>query len=76
MKEKESIWESAKVGLVLYAQIWREILGTAVILGLASIVSYAVLAVIFVIPFLGFAQTLHTSKPIFVVIALVLAWVI
>lgn len=74
--EKESIWESSRVGLILYAQIWRQVLGTAFVLGLASILIYGALGIVLVVPALGLAQTVTTGKFIFVIVAIVLAFVI
>jgi len=60
--EKESVWESAKTGLVLYAQIWRQILGTAMILGFIAILLYIVLTAALLVPFLGLAHILNLPQ--------------
>lgn len=74
--EKESIWESSRIGLILYAQIWRQVLGTAVFLGLTAIVSYGFLAFLFVVPALGMAQAFPGAKFVFVMGALIFAGVV
>ncbi len=76
VNEKETVWQSAKTGLVLYAQIWRQVLATALMLGIFAMLSYTVLAFVFLIPFLGFAQAIPGSTPFFVIGALVFAAVI
>src|SRR4030095_5288394 len=40
MRPEETVWQSAERGLVLYAQSWKEILKTALLLGLAALSSY------------------------------------
>jgi hypothetical protein len=75
LKKEESIWQSAKVGLVLYAQIWKQVLGTAVILGLVAMISYGALAAVLVIPAWGAGEAMANPKAqgILIIGALVLA---
>jgi len=73
MKEDETVWQSAKTGLVLYAQSWREILKTAAYLGIAAILSYGVLLVLYLIPFLGLAGLYPKIKILFIAFAFIFA---
>ncbi len=75
MKENETVWQSAKTGLVLYAQSWRQILKTAIFLGIAAIVSYGVLLILYLIPFLGLAGLYPKFKILFVLFAFIFAGV-
>src|SRR5262249_27425215 len=74
--DQESVWQSAKTGLVLYAQSWKEILKTAVFLGILAVVSYAILVVIMLIPFLAFAKAYPALKLVFMFAAFIFAAVI
>lgn len=73
MREEETVWQSAKTGLVLYAQSWKQVLKTAVWLGLAAIFSYAVLVILYLIPFLGLAGLYPKWKLLWIVFAFVFA---
>ncbi|MGH7831070.1 MAG: hypothetical protein ACREP8_12940, partial [Candidatus Binatia bacterium] len=75
-KEGETVWESAKTGLVLYAQTWREILKTALVLGIAALVGYGVLLVLFLIPALGLGGAYPSIKIPAVIAAFILAAVL
>jgi hypothetical protein len=75
MKEEETVWQSANTGLVLYAQSWKQILKTAFFLGIAAIVSYGVLLVLYLIPFLGLAGLYPKLKILFVLFAFIFAFV-
>jgi hypothetical protein len=73
MKEDETVWQSAQTGLVLYAQSWKEILKTAVFLGIAAILSYGLLLILYLIPFLGLAGLYPHFKILFVAFAFIFA---
>jgi len=73
LKEGETVWESAKAGLVLYAQSWKQVLKTAVFLGIAALLSYAALAILYLIPFLGLGGLYPKWKLLFVAFALICA---
>jgi len=73
MREEETVWQSAKTGLVLYAQSWKQILKTAVFLGIAAIISYGILLVLYLIPFLGLAGLYPKFKILFFVFAFIFA---
>lgn len=68
MKEVNA-WRSAQDGLILYAQNWKEILKSAFILGVAALLSYAVLFVLFLIPLLGLGAFYPHLKFLFVLAA-------
>ncbi|MDO8527606.1 MAG: hypothetical protein Q7T03_07965 [Deltaproteobacteria bacterium] len=53
IKTNEPMWESAKKGIVLYAQSWKEILATAIIVGLIAMVVFPVLFVLLLMPALA-----------------------
>lgn len=74
--EQETVWQSAKTGLVLYAQSWKEILKTAVMLGVLALTSYAVFAIALLIPALGLAKAYPTLKAVWIIGALIFAGVI
>jgi len=50
-RNDKNIWESAKKGVILYAQNWKPILTNAVILSIVSIVGFVVCVVVMLIPF-------------------------
>jgi hypothetical protein len=73
----ETVWQSAKAGVVLYAQSWKEILKNAIVLGFVSVSSYAILLIIFLVPALGINGKLHpTLQVIGIIGAFVFAGVI
>ncbi len=47
------MWKSAETGLILYAQAWKEILKTAFIVGLVSILVFPILFVVLLVPALA-----------------------
>ena len=71
--ENEGIWESAKNGLILYAQSWKEILQVAVLLSFAAIFSYGILLILFLIPLWGLGAAYPTFKILFVIAAFLFA---
>jgi hypothetical protein len=73
MKEGETVWQSAQTGLVLYAQSWKQILKTAIFLGIAAILSFGILLVIYMIPCLGLAGLYPKLKILFILFAFVFA---
>jgi len=73
MKEDETVWQSAKTGLVLYAQSWKQILKTAFFLGIAAILSYALFLVLYLIPFLGLAGIYPKLKILWILFAFIFA---
>ncbi|MFO1463312.1 MAG: hypothetical protein U1F66_06010 [bacterium] len=73
MKEEETVWQSAKTGLVLYAQSWKQVLKTAFFLGVAAILSYGVLLILYLVPFLGLAGLYPKLKLLFIAFAFVFA---
>ena len=73
MKEEETVWQSAETGLVLYAQSWQQILKTAVFVGIAALLSYGVLLVLYLIPCLGLAGLYPKLKLLFILFAFVFA---
>ena len=62
-RKEKNIWESAKRGVILYAQNWKPILTNAVWLAVISSVGLVVLVVIMLIPFGSFA--LMTKNELF-----------
>lgn len=77
MVEKETVWESAKTGVILYAQSWKEILKTAIVLGLAAVTSYSILVILFLIPFWGVgAAAFPKFKFVFIIFAFIFAGVV
>lgn len=73
MKEEETVWQSAKTGLVLYAQGWKEILKTAIFLGLAAMISYGFFLIVYLVPLLGLAGLYPQFKVLFIAFAFILA---
>jgi hypothetical protein len=73
----ETVWQSAKTGVVLYAQSWKEILKTAIVLGFVAISCYAVLLIIFLVPAFGISGKTHPTLQVIAIIgAFVFAGVI
>ena len=50
-RNDKNIWESAKKGVILYAQNWKPILTNAVTLAIVSIVGFVVFVILMLIPF-------------------------
>jgi len=73
MKENETVWQSAQTGLVLYAQSWKQILKTAVFLGIAAIMSYGVLLLLYLIPFMSIAALYPKMRFLFIAFAFIFA---
>jgi len=71
----ETVWQSAKSGVVLYAQCWKEILKTAVVLGVVAISSYAILVLILLVPAFAIGKTHPTLEVIGILGAFVFAGV-
>lgn len=71
--ESESVWESAKSGLILYAQSWQKILKTAFFLGRLSLVSYGIMVVLFLIPAFMLGKIYPTFQWISILAAFVFA---
>ncbi|OGQ21464.1 MAG: hypothetical protein A3I05_08865 [Deltaproteobacteria bacterium RIFCSPLOWO2_02_FULL_44_10] len=76
LRKDESIWESAQTGLVLYAQAWREILKTALVLGAISMIFLPVLFLLLLGPFLAAGYAFPSIKFLFVLAAIFGAYVI
>ena len=72
----ENIWESARRGIVLYAQNWKPILVTAVGCTVADFVAFIALVLILLVPFGFFSMMTHneTLKFFFLAAALALAY--
>ncbi len=71
--KNENVWESSKNGLILYAQSWKELVQAAILLSFASILSYGILFVIFLIPLWSLALAYPSFKLLFVIAAFLLA---
>lgn len=76
LKKEETIWESARTGVVLYAQSWREILVTSLFLALGAIVLLPVIFILFLGPALGLAALYPTLKIGFIIGAVFFSFVI
>lgn len=61
MQPQEGVWLSAKNGLLLYAQSWKEILKTALVLGIVALVSYSVLFIVCAIPLFSLGAMLNLN---------------
>ncbi|MBF0493024.1 MAG: hypothetical protein HQM15_09615 [Deltaproteobacteria bacterium] len=73
MTPQETVWQSAKNGLLLYAQSWKEILKTAFILGLVALFAYSVLFVLCAIPVFALGAMLHLHFLISALVSLTFA---
>ena len=75
-KNDKNIWESAKKGVILYAQNWKPILTNAVILAVVSIVGFLLFVAIMLIPFgfLSFVTTNELLKAFFLFCALMIGY--
>ncbi|MDO8518845.1 MAG: hypothetical protein Q7T11_01625 [Deltaproteobacteria bacterium] len=62
LKPNETVWESARTGLVLYAQSWREILVTSIFLAVGAVVFLPVVFVLLLGPALGLAEVYPSLK--------------
>jgi len=74
--QNESVWESAKKGLVLYAQSWQEILKTALFLGTVAFFAYLFLVILFLVPLWGISTAYPHYQWIFILAAFVFAAVL
>jgi hypothetical protein len=75
-RPKESVWESAKRGVILYAQNWKPILKAAVALAIVNFLAFIIIFVILLIPFGPLAMMAKTEgmKFLWFATAVVLAW--
>ncbi len=75
-RPKDSVWESAKRGVILYAQNWKPILKAAVALAIVNFLAFVVLLVVLLIPFGPLALMAKTGgmKFFWFATAVVLAW--
>ncbi len=75
-RKDKNIWESAKTGIVLYAQNWKPILTNAVGLAIINIVGLVVCVVIMLIPFgiLAAITTNETLKMFWLFLAITLGY--
>ena len=76
LNDKETIWQSAENGLVLYAQAWKSILKTAFFLGLIAMIVFPVLFIIFMVPALTLASIWPSKQPLFFIAAFLFAYVL
>jgi hypothetical protein len=60
-RKDENIWESAKRGIILYAQNWRPILTTAAASAAANFVGFIVLFLVLLVPFVPLALMTHSD---------------
>jgi hypothetical protein len=60
-RRDENIWESAKRGVILYAQNWKPILITAAGCTVANFVAFVVVLIIFLVPFGLLAAATHNE---------------
>jgi hypothetical protein len=72
----EGIWESAKRGVILYAQNWKPILTTAFWIAVVNVVGLAVLVLVTLIPFglLAMMTSNGTLKFFWLVMAITIAY--
>ncbi|MBL7684453.1 MAG: hypothetical protein JNK65_00245 [Deltaproteobacteria bacterium] len=75
IKPQESVWESAKNGVILYAQSWKEILKTALMLGVLSILSYAILLALYFIPAYALIKAYPALQWVWILSAFTFAWI-
>ncbi len=75
-RKDKNIWESAKTGVVLYAQNWKPILANAAGLAVINLVGLVVLIVILLIPFGALAALTanQTLKAIWLFLAITLGY--
>ncbi len=73
MTPQETVWQSAKTGIVLYAQCWREILKSALILGIVAILAYTVLFILCAIPIFSLGAMIQLNVFISLVITFAFA---
>ncbi|OGQ05785.1 MAG: hypothetical protein A2W61_00085 [Deltaproteobacteria bacterium RIFCSPLOWO2_01_44_7] len=76
LNPQESAWQSSKIGLMLYAQIWKNILWSSVFLAFIALTIYAGLAIVFLVPALGLAVAFPSMDLVFIIGALVCAFVV
>ncbi len=75
-RKDENIWESAKRGVILYAQNWKPILTTAAAIAALNFVGFILLFLLLLIPCAPFAMMTHneTLKFFWLALAFVLAY--
>jgi len=75
-RNEQSLWASAKDGVILYAQCWKELLKLAVGIWIVGAVSFFVLLVLFLIPGILIALAIPQIKLAIGVIVLAAAYII
>ncbi len=76
IKTDETIWQSAKTGLVLYAQCWRQVLTTALVLGFISMLFLPLLILLFLTPALAIGVAWPELKIPAILAAIVFSFII
>lgn len=74
IKKDENIWQSAKSGIVLYVQAWKEMLKASLMVSIVAMLAIPLLIVILLVPALGLAAALPAMKVPFVLCAIVFAF--
>lgn len=69
-RKNENVWESAKRGVILYAQNWKPIVTTAAAIALINVLGFVALFLILLIPFGGVAALITNETVKFVLLAL------
>lgn len=76
-RERESIWENARDGLVLYAMVWKPILMNAIALMIISYIPFVVAIILFSAPVGFFIAIFNSSLAGWsIILTLVLAWLV
>ncbi len=73
---EETAWKSAHQGLILYAQIWRSILLTALFTGLVALISLPIFLVLTIGPALGAAALEPQKKWLFITMGIIAGFVL
>lgn len=75
-RTQQTLWASAKDGVILYAQSWKELLKVAVGIWLIGAVSFFVLLVLFLIPGVAVGYFVESLRLPIAIIVVVLAYLV
>lgn len=75
-QKNETIWQSGKTGVVLYAQAWKQILTTAIVSGLGSFLFLPIALVLLLIPAFGIGHMWPEAKVIAIAAAIIFSFIL
>ena len=76
IKPSANIWDNARQGLILYAQTWKSLLGSAFVAGLFTVISFPIFLILMLGPALAMSIGHTQERWLFVMIGVIAAWLL